>query len=314
VFLFARALGADALVAAGAAFFAAWLPLHARHAAVVNNDVLAKVLAAAAMWLAARHMRGSAGRRDLWLGVLFCALALLTKATAAASLVALALAAALRPRASAALGSARAQRLLALAAAVALVAVAAGAAWIWAGHHTQVLPRSWWAFQERVERGLAAEKWRSFWETFVGRFNWESRGFSGRQYAAALGVAGLLACGVVRAWAGSTGSANAQPGSTGSASAQPGRATGSVDRRALAFCAAIVLAQLALFVLRGEARGRYALPALPALALLATVGLLALAPRRRALTAACGVLALLAYDAFFLWYGLFHNHYVRLGA
>jgi hypothetical protein len=88
-----------------------------------------------------------------------------------------------------------------------------------------------------------------------------------------------------------------------------------VDRRTLAFCIVTVVAQAALVVLRGVAAGRYLMPALPALAVLACAGLLGPLPeRRRPLAVALLGGGLLVFDGLVLWAGLVWNQYALWGA
>lgn len=281
---FARTVFDDERAALCAAALVAFLPMSARQAAVVNNDVLAKLLATLVLWISARWLRGRGRAWELGLATALCVLGLLTKNTAAGAVGALALALLLRSERIGARLSART--------AVLLVLSAAGAtALLWVFQHSPAVPRSLAGFITRVERSLDPATWSKFARTLAGSFGWESRFLPGPVNLALAGVvvAGLAAC--------------ARRGARGT------------SRRVLGWCAAVVLVQIALIALRGVAVGRYLIPVLPTLAALLVGGLVASAhERNRARAALCFVLALIAYDALFLWGGLVANEVLRLGA
>jgi 4-amino-4-deoxy-L-arabinose transferase-like glycosyltransferase len=79
------ALRDERLALCAAAVFA-FLPMSARQAAVVNNDVLAKLIVAVVLLCVVRSLCGVKRRWELPLAGVLCALALLTKSTAAGEL------------------------------------------------------------------------------------------------------------------------------------------------------------------------------------------------------------------------------------
>ena len=176
-----------ALLAAG---FVAWLPIHARQAAVVNNDALAKLVVSTVVYLAVRHVTGSE-RRFVSVGlVLLAAAGLLVKTTAAGALAVLALAFLLR---------AGGKRAAVISVACALVLAVLGTL-IWMGSHNPAVPRNLEAFQMRIERGLSLQNRIQLWITSIGAFNWESRHLPGPVYLwagrafALLGALSVVAC------------------------------------------------------------------------------------------------------------------------
>ena len=280
--LFARHAFDDERLAICAALFCAWLPMHARQAALVNNDVLARTLVAFVFWLCARQIAGRARAWELALAVLLCALGLLAKTTAAGGLALLVLALPFRSKALALRG-----RSVALAALVALVvAIAALGVWLWLGQHNPALPKNVEALRLRLSRGLSLESLAEIWRTFVGSFNWYSRDLP-RGVSAALGTLAALAA--------------------LAALATLVRTPSGLSRRLALLCFAAVAIQLALVALRGVAHGRYLMPVLPALGVLAAAGLVALPERWRTRAVFAFALALALYDAVFLWAGLVPN-------
>ncbi len=281
---FARTAFDDERAALCAAALVAFLPMSARQAAVVNNDVLAKLLVALVLWVSARWVRGRARAWELGLATVLCVLGLLTKTTAAGGVVALILAllylraervgAHLRPRTV-----------------ILLVLAAAGATTLlWVFQHSPAVPRTLAGFFTRLERSFDPATLAKFGRTLAGSFGWESRFLPGPiNWVLGLAVAtGFSLC----AW----------------------RGTHEVPRRLLAWCAAVVAVQLTLIVLRGVAVGRYMIPVLPALAALVVAGLVASRHERdRPRAAAVFLLALVAYDALFLWGGLVAHEVLLLG-
>ncbi len=268
-----------------AGLVAAWLPLHVGGAAVVNNDVLAKVAGAAVLYLSARHASGRGGLRDLVLAGLCLAVGLFTKTTAAGGLVAVALALFLRKGTSARVRSAG-------LAAILLLAAAAIAYWLHT--HNAALPKSVERFQGMLDEGLRPKSLLKLWATTVGTTNWETRLLPNWAYDAVGGV-GMVALagalwGLVRheVW---------------------------FARRLHFLCVSLVLVQVALLVLRSKAVGRYWLPVLPAVGVIFAIGILGLVPerwRRRAALAA--VLFFVVYEGAFLWGALVVQQYLVWGA
>jgi hypothetical protein len=92
-----------------------------------------------------------------------------------------------------------------------------------------------------------------------------------------------------------------------------GRRDGS--QPVLVLCLLVVVVQLAIILLRGVGRGRYFMPALPGLAVVVVGGLVApWPPARRERTAQALLLALVAFEAVFLWGGLMLHGYLRWSA
>jgi hypothetical protein len=280
-----RHLSVDSTIAAACALFVAWLPMHARQAAVVNNDVLAKVFSGAAIAVAAGLVAGHGGRRRAAGLVVLLALGLVTKTTAAGALAVGVPALALAAREH--LGRARR---LALGGLITLAVAAAGFATWWFAHNP-AMPRNPDALLMRVLRSQHGFR-EDLWRTFVGAFNWYSRDLPQAAYAAsgvvlALATLGALVASVRRL---------------------------DARRGLLLLCWAAVTAQLGLIALRGVAVGRYFFPVLPALAGLVAVGLLTCLPRRarrKALALLCVLMILL--DGLFLWSGLAWNQYAVWG-
>lgn len=289
VVLLAHALARRALADGNAVLLAtllcAWLPLHARQAGLVSNDVLARLLCALALLLAADA--GAAWRPGRAVGALLASgLALATKASAVGAALAAVLV----------VGSARERRAAGrrrgLSAAVAGVALLAAAALYWhlAGHDG-ALPGL-----AEFRRGLGFVTSTGFWSelsrTLPGTYRWEGAALS--PWTRGL-LAGALLCGL--------GSCALRAGRVG---ARP---------TVLVLCWLALGLQLAAMVLRGYAAARYLLPVLPALAVLVGGGWTALVPerRRRALVLAL-VVALVALDGVALWSGLLRHEILEVGS
>jgi len=282
-----RHVARDPWIAAGCALFVAWLPMHARQAAVVNNDVLAKVLAGSAIALAAGMIAGRGGPRRMLGLVALLALALATKTTAAGALAAGVPALAVGARR-------RLGRLARVAFGLgSVVALAAGATAYWYGTHNPGLPLTLGNLQMRLAGASRAFR-EDLWRTFVGAFNWYSRDLPPWVYvavAAGMGLAGAGAL-VASVW----------------------RSSGA-RRGLMLLCWATIACQVVLIALRGVAAGRYFMPVLPALGALVAAGLCAPLPARLRPRAAAGLCAaLVLYDGVFLWSGLVLNQYARWGA
>lgn len=287
-FALGRLVSSDEWIALACALFVAWLPMHARQAAVVNNDVLAKVFAGLALVAGARILADRSGARGaLWLGAAIV-LGMLAKPSAAGALAMLFVA--LAHLAARRFGLMRG---IALGTGALVLLSGAAAAFLYATH-SAALPRRLSNLRHRLDNAFSAELRERLFSTFGGAFSWETRPLPGELYAAlgallALALAGLL-------WL-------------------LARGVPDVRRRVLLACAAAVVLQLLLVGLRGEGRGRYLFPVLPALGALIACGLLGpLAPRRRPIALAALALALVLYDAFFLWRGLLWNEYAWWGS
>lgn len=310
-----RRLSSDLSLALGCALVAAWWPMHARQAAVVNNDVLVKVFTAWSLVVALDLARHGLTRARLGWAALLVALGLLSKTTGAGALVPLGLALLWRVG-GVRLGERRARSATASAS---LVSESAGsvedrsaampspgfagrrallvvgllvlAALVPLGYllsNNPAIPLTLGNFQERLHRAVQPAFWAEFGRTAVGAFNWYSRDLPPLVHAA-VGYA-LALCGAGLVWALARRS--------------------DVRRGLLLLCVAAVAGQLALVLLRGTAAGRYVMPQLVAFAALVTVGALAPLPERwrpKALVALAG--ALLLFDAAFLWSGLVWNQY-----
>jgi len=277
----------------------AWLPLHARQAAVVNNDVLAKVVVAGVLLLAARLVTGRSRLRVVIPIVVLCGLGLVVKTTTAGGLGVAALALLLR----ADLGSdARGGALARVGALVrragpallVLAALAAAAVAVWLRFHNPALPKNVDAFLLRVRNGISWRATLELWGTSAGASNWQTRLMPAAAYVgfgafAAASLVGALAAAVRRIpW---------------------------VSRRVLLLCLAAVALQYGLLVLRGVAVGRYWIPVLPAWGVAAAAGLTAGVPERwRPRVAALCVLLLVVHAGWFLWGTLVVNQYAVWGS
>ncbi|MDF1798630.1 MAG: hypothetical protein P1V81_05600 [Planctomycetota bacterium] len=284
----ARALGlsAPAVLVVGA-LLVLW-PMHARHAAVVNNDVAAKLLASVAFWFGARGLGGlTSPTRSLLGASLFTLLAAGAKptglpATSAVVLVLLLLWSS--PRRDAA---SPARWPLALG----LTLVALGVVLVLTAHHAPVVPGSLTGLTDRLARAGEPRFWRALASTFVGSFNWESRSLPQAVVLTALGT-WLLA-----ALAGLGGLAR------------------TPTRGLRLFVCLPLAAQLGAVVLRGAAAGRYLFPAMLAFAILAGAAVdAAECPATRRRIASALVIGLVALSSYAFWAGLLGNQYARLGA
>lgn len=279
---FARALLRDETLALCAAFMIAWFPMHARQASVLNNDLLANALTAIVFWLAARFLTRANGRFEpVWMLGL-CALCLFTKSSAFSGAIVASLAVLLRSEGAARSG----RKLWMIAGIVALVA----AAWFLWLRKSPAVPKQLATLLSRAEDGATWEILTKTWRTWIGTFNWESRELPPVVYwvtafTAVVAIVGAIVYVV--------------------------RADATVKRREVLFCLAALTCQYGLIILRGEGAGRYIMPALPAAAVIATIGLVAVWPaERRRLAVSMFVLGLVLFDALFLWYGLVPNQFL----
>jgi len=271
---FARTVFDDERAALCTAALVAFLPMSARQAAVVSNDVLAKLCATLVLWLAARRMRGQARSWELGLAIVLCVLGMLSKPTATGSVAALILALFMASRHVEV-------RLRPLHAALLVLVMAGATALVRVFQHDPTVPRTVGRFLARIEQSLDLAVWTKFGRTLAGSFGWESRYLPGAVNV----VLGLLSlCGLALCcWRGSR----------------------AALRPVLTWCGAVVAVQLLLIGLHGVALGRYLIPALPALAVLLVAGMVSSWPERlRSRAAGLFLGALLAYDALFLWGGL----------
>lgn len=287
-FALGRLVSSDDWIALACALLVAWLPMHARQAAVVNNDVLAKVFAGLALVAGARILADRTGARGaLWLGAAV-ALGMLTKPSAAGTLAVLLFA--LAHLFSRRFGRWRG---LALGSGALVLLAGAAAAFLYATH-SAALPRRLSNLRHRLDNAFSADLRERLLSTFGGAFGWETRLMPGELYLALALSLCLAFLGVL--WV----LAKREPG---------------LRRGVLLACAAALLVQILLVGLRGEGRGRYLFPVLPALGALVACGLLGpLAPRRRPIALAALALLLVLYDAYFLWRGLLWNEYAWWGS
>jgi hypothetical protein len=267
--------------ALASALIAVWLPVHARHSAVLNNDVLAQVLVALTLWLAAHSVAGAARRFEAALLALACLLVLATKTTAA-SVFALALGALCLRR-----PGGRRPGLRLATAALGVTALAAAAFVLWDAQHNTAVPRDLVALVQRLERSFSRANWAELARTASGAFNWYSRSLP--QWIG---------------WPLALGSVLALPG-VARALARP-----AAERRLVLLCVIALAAQLLLVFLRGIAVARYLLPAVPALAILIVIGYARLG-RAGPRVALAG---LAVYEGLYLWLGLVPNEYWRFGS
>jgi len=271
-----------------AGFICAWLPMHARQAAVANNDVLANVIGAALLFAGALQLSRSTGRtttKGVITLIVLIALAFLTKTTT----LACALLAGFVFLAVLARGDGR----KALSVAVACVAVMAlGYAYLRATHSPS-LPTSWSDLGGRFAEGFNAASVSELWRTTVGAFNWYSRDLPGWVSTIAMIVVLVLMMGAFT--------------KTASGVEQKGRAV-------LILCLCALLAQCVMIGLRGVSAGRYLFPILPAAATLLAVGAATIVPERSRQRIISGlVIAFITFDAVFLWRGLLVEQYLVWG-
>ena len=271
-----RACGDERGALLAALLVALW-PTSAHGAAVVSNDVLARALVALELLLALVWLRAERGGALLGAMVVVAALALLTKTTAASALAIVALALLLRPG-----GFARLRVTLLGLAVLGVVASIGVLAWIDA--HNPAVPSGLQTAAQRLTLGLRPVNLRGLLDSFVGSFNWE-----GRPLPRALATL----------WGGVFGAGLA----AGMASLLRAETT---RRRELLLCAGALFAQFALVVLRGVGKGRYLMPAFPALAVLFAVGVVVWLPTVRARTTAVrvAVLLLVVFGGWYAWDGL----------
>lgn len=269
-----------------AAFFAGWFPMHARMAAVVSNDVLARLLVTLALYLSLRLTARLASRKELGALLLVCVLAIATKTTAASAFGLAALGFLLMPRE---LGLARKKWLL-----VPVTLVLGGAAvFFWKSMNNPAIPYSLDQLAKRFDYALSPRAFVEVRDSFLGAFNWESRPQAG-WVQSAFGVFVLAALG-------------------GSLLAIR-RLRGTLSSRLLVLCFGAFALQFALILLRGVGKGRYLMPAIAALSILVIAGLVQALPERwRARAGLALVLLLVTYDACFMWQGLVTNQYLIWG-
>lgn len=273
--LCARALGASASLAASVLLFA---PVSWRESAIAGNDAPAALAGALALLFALRASdpaRGGLTPRALLGGSALMALALAIKPSTlvAASGCGLAL-----------VIGARTDRRWRAATALILVALLASAIALWLAGHAPAIPKSVDALLARIGRGLSPTNLRRLAATSAGMHSWESQALPAAFYAAAavLGVClGLAAL-----------------------AAQRSRGRAAAARLALWLAVLVALGQLALVIARGESRGRYLLPALPAAAALASAGIESLSSRCRDWAGAGWCCAWPLLGAAYLGYGL----------
>lgn len=277
------ALSDERLALCAAALFA-FLPMSARQAAVVNPDVLAKLIVAVILLGVVRALTRQSRRTEISLAVLACVLGLLTDSTAATGLVALA-----------ALPFLRSERLTQRAQTavyvVGIAAVIGAVGFVWLTQHNPALPRSLVGLRTRLAASLSLDNWLVVGRTLVGGFGWETRFLPDALNALVLGLgAAGFALAARAAW----------------------RGTAVASRPVLVLCLVIVAAQVAMVFLRGSLRGRYLMPALPAFSVLAVVGWCDLLPESsRERFARCWVAGLVALEALFLCGGLLFQEHLR---
>lgn len=264
----------------------AWMPMHARQAAVVNNDVLVKLFTAAAIALTARWVVGRGSVKERVLLVLCLALGLATKTTGMGALGAVGLALFLRRGISSNLKSR-------LPWSLGLMAIAGLALVYFLSFHSPALPKNVDAFLLRVGKGLSPSALLALWGSTVGVTNWNTRLMPDAAYWSVGFVAALSFVGVAKALL---------------------KPPAWMSRPVLVLCTGAIAIQFALLVLRGVAVGRYWMPVLPAWGVLVAAGLLVLfsRPPRRFVLGVFAVL-LVVYHGWFLWGALVVQEHMALG-
>lgn len=280
-----RRVSSEESIAIACALLVAWLPMHARQAGVVNNDVLAKVASSWALVFGLDlALRGSSWRLALQVfGLVAIGLAL--KTTAAGVLAPIGLALLWR--------SSRVERLqqkpVRIAGAVGLALLVGVMFVAYRFSNNPAIPETFDNLTSRLSAAWQPEFRHEFFRTAVGAFNWYSRDLPGWLHSS---VAWALAASCLGL---AIGFAKPRPD----------------FHRGLAFlCLTGCLLQLSLVVMRGTAAGRYVMPMLPAFAILIVCGWLVPLPARwRERATILMALALIAYDGYFAWAGLVWNQY-----
>jgi len=283
----ARLVTKDLALVALAGFICAWIPMHARQAAVVNNDVLAKVVGGTLLLAGAYQLTRAAGKVSAASFLTFMVLVVLAFATKTTTLVCVFCAGiayiAVPTRSDAG------KTLAAALACGGLLAIGYG---YWRATHSPSIPTNWEDVRERLALGLSSANMSELWRTSVGAFNWYSRDLPGGVSSIVMFVVSCLMLGAL--W-------------------RLGRPK-QINRVMLAMCLCALLFQWAMIILRGVSAGRYLFPVLPALATLLAVGAMSLGPnftRRRVVSGV--VIGLIAFDAVFLWRGLLVEQYLVWG-
>ena len=289
----ARALGLspEAALLAGAVL-TLW-PMHARHAAVVNNDVMAKLLSSGALWLGALGLGGRLPARTALLAASTLAFAAAaaksTGLPAAGAVVSVLALLRLSPRRRDLAEGHRPRLPWAAAVGVATIALAF-LILVWADH-APVLPGSLQGVTDRLARAAAPSFWSHLATTFVGSWAWESRHAGAGVTLAALGGWALAAR---LGWR--------------------GLARGRVRGARLLIVVPLV-AQVVAVALRGASAGRYLFPAILAFALLAGAAVDGVEGSERRRQVRLGLTTgLVALFAWCLWTGLIPAQHGRLGA
>ena len=286
-FLIARLVTDDLWLVALAGFICAWIPMHARQAAVVNNDVLAKLVGGALLLAGALQL--SSKRRELTPSaiaglIILIAIAFVTKTTVFACVLCAGLAYVTAP--------ARGDAGKTLAASLACGGVLAVGYGYWRATHSPSLPTSWGQLSERLGQGLSSTNLSELWRTSVGAFNWYSRDLPTGVSTLALTGSSLLLFAAL--WQLRRGGKN--------------------DRGILTLCLLALIAQYGMIAMRGVSAGRYLFPVLPAIATLLAVGATHLGPKFTKRRVVAGfVIAFIAMDAVFLWRGLLVEQYLVWG-
>ncbi|MFT7485087.1 MAG: hypothetical protein ACI9F9_000933 [Candidatus Paceibacteria bacterium] len=286
----ARRVVEDPWIPLACAIFAAWWPMHARQAGVVNNDCLVKVFSTWSLVVSMDLARHGLTRKRLAWGALLAGFAILSKSTGAGVLVPFGVACWLGVRSTRAKeiageskGRLRFWIGLGLLAVLALVPVT------FFFSNNPAVPRSVGNFWARIARSTSDGFLQEFGRTSVGAFNWYSRDLPSLLqrcvgFALAVGGIGALSTLLFK--------------------------QREIRRDLLLLCCSGVFAQLVLIFLRGTAAGRYAVPMLAAISTLLAVGWLAPLPRSlRAKGLGLLVMAVLLFDGWFLWSGLVWNQY-----
>lgn len=284
----ARLVTKDLWLVALAGFVCAWIPMHARQAAVVNNDVLAKVIGGALLLAGSYQLsraKGKLSNTSILLLVALIVLAFATKTTTLACVLCAGLAFVAAP--------ARGDAGKTLAASIACGGVLAVGYGYLRSTHSPSIPTNWEDLSERLSLGLSSSNLSELWRTSLGAFNWYSRDLpAGVSTAAMLVIISLF---VGAAW-------------------RIGRPRG-ISRALLLLCSGALIAQCAMIILRGVSAGRYLFPVLPAICVLLAAGALSIGPdftRRRVVAGL--VICLIAFDAVFLWRGLLVEQYLVFGS
>jgi len=309
-----QVIARDRRVAVLAGLGCALWPMHARQAAIVNNDVLAKAFVCFALLLALNLARWRARSWPRVRFLIVLAVAPFAKGTAVSAF-------ALAPLvATRGVEDRESRRRLALVVSLAGLVLAAGFGF--ALTDSPILPMGIGDLLRRLQIGWGVDRLGNLGRTIVGMFGWYHRPLPEWIYDLAAWIVAVAALGWVSTFLRASAlSAVARFRSVLDPAAQSERlnAESALARpRAgtlLVLVCALITLQFALVALRGVTAGRYLFPAIAPMAVLIAIGWMGLTARRgRGALAACLVVALLLLNVAFIVLGLVGEEWLRRGA